>query len=135
MNVRTIGTNRASTIARAPYFAKKAARKSAETGDAVSGPAPAGAGAAADFGLGRVEVNRGLMAVLVGMSLFAPLLGRALDRYSGRLVVMTGAVLVPAGWVGIASSTNVTAALEALYAVQSDYMDGLALGDSDLPGV
>jgi hypothetical protein len=30
---------------------------------------------------------------------------------------------------------NVTAALEALYSVQSDYMDGLALGDSDLPGV
>lgn len=30
---------------------------------------------------------------------------------------------------------NVTVALEALYAVQSDYMDGLALGDSDLPGV
>lgn len=66
---------------------------------------------AADFGLGRVEVNRGLMAVLVGMSMFAPLLGRALDRYSGRLVVMTGAVLFSAGWVGIASSTNVIAAL------------------------
>ena len=51
------------------------------------------------------------MTVLVGMALFAPLLGRALDRFSGRLVVMTGAVLFSAGWVGIASSTNVTAAL------------------------
>jgi hypothetical protein len=34
----------------------------------------------------------------------------------------------------IQADPNVTAALEALYEVQSDYMDGLALGDSDRPG-
>lgn len=66
---------------------------------------------AADFGLDRVTVNRGLMTVLVGMAVFAPLVGRALDRFSGRLVVMAGTGLFAAGWVGITLSTNVVSAL------------------------
>lgn len=66
---------------------------------------------AADFGLARVTVNRGLMTVLVGMAVFSPLVGRALDRFSGQLVVMTGAMLFAAGWVGIAWSHDVTSAL------------------------
>lgn len=63
---------------------------------------------AADFGLQRVQVNRGLMIALVGMSIFAPLVGRALDRVSGRLVIMAGAVLFAAGWAAIAAATTVT---------------------------
>ena len=70
---------------------------------------------AADFGLPRVTVNRGLMTVLVGMSMFAPLVGWALDRVSGRLVVMAGAVLFASGWFAIASTTSITMALLAAF--------------------
>lgn len=54
---------------------------------------------ALDFGLPRAEVNRGLMVVLVGMAVFSPLIGRALDRFSGRLVIACAAALLGlVGW-------------------------------------
>lgn len=68
---------------------------------------------AAEFNLPRAQVNLGLMAVLVGMAASGPLIGRALDRLSGRLVISVGAVLFAAGWAVIASAPNVTVALLA----------------------
>ena len=68
---------------------------------------------AAEFDLPRAQVNLGLMAVLVGMAVSGPLIGRALDRVSGRLVISAGAVLFASGWAVIASASNVTVALLA----------------------
>ena len=66
---------------------------------------------AAEFDLPRAVVNRGLMAVLIGMAVFGPLIGRALDHVSGRTVVSMGALLFGAGWLVIATAPNVTVAL------------------------
>lgn len=56
-----------------------------------------------------------------------------LCHYRGA-VLDTVAVALSQADQATQDSPNVTAAA-ALYSVQSDYMDGLALGDSDLPGV
>ncbi|OCC23638.1 hypothetical protein MB02_10745 [Croceicoccus estronivorus] len=68
-----------------------------------------------DFGLPRATVNLGLMTLLIGMAVFGPLVGRTLDRVSGRLVVSCGALLFAAGWVTIAASNQVMTALLAAF--------------------
>ncbi len=68
-----------------------------------------------DFNLPRATVNLGLMVVLVGMAVFGPFVGRALDRVSGRLVVTVGALLFAAGWVTVAASKQVEIALLAAF--------------------
>lgn len=79
-----------------------------------------------DFDLSRAMVNRGLMVVLVGMAVFGPIVGRALDRVSGRLVITVGALLFAAGWIVIAASHNVTIALLAAFFLLAP--GGTALG-------
>lgn len=81
---------------------------------------------AAEFDLPRAQVNFGLMAVMVGMAVSGPLIGRALDRWSGRLVLSCGAVLFAAGWATIASAPNVTVALLAAFFLLAP--GGTALG-------
>lgn len=81
---------------------------------------------ALDFGLPRAEVNRGLMVVLVGMAVFSPLIGRALDRFSGRLVIACAAALFGAGWLVIAVSHNLVIALLAAFFLLAP--GGAALG-------
>lgn len=80
----------------------------------------------ADFRLSRATVNWGLMTVLVGMAVFAPVVGRALDRLPGRWIVVVGAVLFAAGWIAIAGSTGVTGALLAAFFLLAP--GGTALG-------
>ena len=81
---------------------------------------------AQDFGLARGDVNQGLMVVLVGMAAFSPLIGRALDRLPGKFVIAGGAVLFAAGWVVIASTSNVFVALLAAFFLLAP--GGAALG-------
>lgn len=81
---------------------------------------------AAEFDLPRAQVNFGLMAVMVGMAVSGPLIGRALDRLSGRMVLSGGAVLFAAGWATIASAPNVTVALLAAFLLLAP--GGTALG-------
>ena len=69
-----------------------------------------------DFNLPRAEVNRGLMVVIIGMAVFSPLIGRALDRFPGRIVVAGGAALFAAGWLIIATTNSlIVAALAAFF--------------------
>lgn len=71
---------------------------------------------AEDFNLPRAEVNRGLMVVIIGMAVFSPLIGRALDRLPGRMIVAGGAALFAAGWLIIATTHNlIVAGLAAFF--------------------
>lgn len=69
----------------------------------------------ASFSVSRAEANYGLMAVLIGMAVFSPLIGRALDKISGRIILMGGAVLFVAGWLVIAATHNSVVALLAAF--------------------
>ena len=57
------------------------------------------------------------------------------ELFAGLLLCASVAVALSQADQATQDVPNVASALEALYSVQSDYMDGLALGDSDLPGV
>lgn len=70
---------------------------------------------AAELALPRADVNRALMATIVGGTVFSPLVGRALDRFSARSVVIAGAACFALGWLVIASSTNVAIMLAATF--------------------
>ncbi|MBW2423851.1 MAG: MFS transporter [Deltaproteobacteria bacterium] len=54
---------------------------------------------AADFGGSRLGVASGLTVMQIAMSLFAPLLGRPLDRGSIRRVMMAGAISTAVGFL------------------------------------
>lgn len=60
----------------------------------------------AEFGLSRADINIGLMVLLVGMALFSPVVGRALDRFPGRLVIAAGAMLFSAGCFLVAMASS-----------------------------
>lgn len=81
---------------------------------------------AEEFDLPRAQVNMGLMAVMVGMAVSGPLIGRALDRLSGRLVLSVGTLLFAAGWAVVASANNVVVALLAAFFLLAP--GGTALG-------
>lgn len=55
-----------------------------------------------EFGLSRATANTGLVLILLGMGLSAPLIGRLLDRFPVRWVLVGGAVSMGSGLVGIA---------------------------------
>lgn len=57
---------------------------------------------AAEYGLSRADMNIGLMVLIVGMALFSPIVGRALDRLPGQFVVTGGALLFSSGCFVIA---------------------------------
>lgn len=61
---------------------------------------------AAEYGLLRADMNIGLMVLLVGMALFSPIVGRALDRWPGHIVVIGGAVLFASGCALIAMASS-----------------------------
>ncbi len=64
---------------------------------------------ATEYGLSRADMNIGLMVLIVGMALFSPIVGRALDRLPAHLVITVGALLFSAGCcvVAFASSLQV----------------------------
>lgn len=55
----------------------------------------------ADFGLPRATVNGGLGLILLGMGLSAPLVGCQLDRWPARWVLVSGALALGLGLIGI----------------------------------
>lgn len=56
----------------------------------------------AEYGLTRTGGNSGLVLLLAGMAAFSPLIGFALDRIAGRLVVICGALLFGVGCLAVA---------------------------------
>lgn len=54
------------------------------------------------FGADRATINVGLMLFIVGMGFSAPFIGRLLDRYSARLLVPVGALVMGVGMIAVA---------------------------------
>lgn len=60
----------------------------------------------AEYGLSRADVNIGLMLLLVGLGVSSPIIGRALDKISARIVVVGGALIFGIGAISIAVSSS-----------------------------
>jgi len=67
----------------------------------------------AEFGLSRANANIGFMALLLGFAVWAPLVGRLLDRRPARQVIAGGGMLFAAGFVlmGLSHSPTTMALL------------------------
>ncbi|HSW11613.1 MAG TPA: MFS transporter [Solimonas sp.] len=59
-----------------------------------------------EFALSRANANTGFIALLVGFALWAPIVGRLLDRSSARKVITVGALLFAGGFTMIALSPS-----------------------------
>ncbi|PPE75543.1 MFS transporter [Solimonas fluminis] len=66
-----------------------------------------------EFGLSRANANIGFMALLLGFAVWAPLVGRLLDRRPARQVIVGGGMLFAAGFVlmGLSHSPTTMALL------------------------
>ncbi len=60
----------------------------------------------AELGLSRATTNNGYIAFLVGSAIFAPLVGRLLDRVPARVVVGLGGLLFGIGMIGVARTQS-----------------------------
>ncbi|WP_150294044.1 MFS transporter [Sphingobium estronivorans] len=85
---------------------------------------------AAEYGLSRADMNIGLMVLIVGMGLFSPLVGRALDRLPGQLVITGGALLFSLGCFIVAMAPSLPVMIAASFLLIAS--GGAALGP--LPG-
>lgn len=65
------------------------------------------------LGLSRATANTGMMLILFGMGLAAPLVGRLLDRFPARYILAGGALYMGSGFIvlGLASSPWVMAGI------------------------
>ena len=45
-----------------------------------------------EFGISRAEANNGMIALMIGAAIWAPVVGQLLDRLSARLVMSAGAL-------------------------------------------
>ena len=81
---------------------------------------------AAEFSLSRADMNIGLMTLILGMAIFSPLIGRALDRLPGRVILSAGAVLFGVGCLAIALSASLGAMIFAAFFLVA--FGGAALG-------
>lgn len=59
-----------------------------------------------ELGLARATVNFGLMLILVGMGLGSPVIGRLLDRFTARSVLVGGAIYMGLGFIVLGLSSN-----------------------------
>ena len=63
--------------------------------------------ASKDLGLSRANANTGLILISAGMALFSPFVGRALDFYPVRRIMVAGALLFGTSFVILGLSHNV----------------------------
>lgn len=59
-----------------------------------------------ELGLSRADANNGLIAMGIGATVMSPFIGRIIDRYSIRLVMAVGALLLAAGYFAIAQTSS-----------------------------
>jgi MFS family permease len=52
-----------------------------------------------ELGISRADMNTGFIALLLGVALLSPLIGRLLDKCSARIVILAGALTYAAGLV------------------------------------
>lgn len=60
----------------------------------------------AEFGASRAQAGVTLQAALIVSALAAPLIGRALDQSSARVVMLSGALILALGYAGMASASS-----------------------------
>lgn len=58
----------------------------------------------AEFGLSRAEMNTAFVLINVGSALWAPFIGRSLDRFSLKLIIGFSAILIGAGFITLSLS-------------------------------
>ena len=58
----------------------------------------------ADFGLSRAEMNIAFVLINVGSAIWAPFIGRSLDRFSVKLVIGLSALLIGIGFITLSLS-------------------------------
>lgn len=59
-----------------------------------------------EFKLSRADVNTGFIFLLLGFALWAPIVGRVLDRMPARVVMLAGAWIFAAGMVLVANASS-----------------------------
>ena len=64
-----------------------------------------------EFGLSRADANSGFIAILVGFAVWAPIVGRLLDRMSARMVMCGGAVSMAVAFALLATLKSPVAML------------------------
>ena len=81
----------------------------------------------AEFGLSRAEMNAAFVLINAGSAIWAPLIGRALDRFSLRLILALSAVLMSVGFVMLSLSHAIWLSALALITGIAIGLDGAAM--------
>lgn len=59
-----------------------------------------------ELAISRANINNGFIAFLLGVGVLSPIVGRLLDRYSARMVILSGGLLFACGMIGIATAES-----------------------------
>lgn len=59
-----------------------------------------------ELGISRATMNNGYIALLLGVALLSPFVGRLLDKLSARMVIFSGALAYAAGLVGLTMTSS-----------------------------
>lgn len=54
-----------------------------------------------ELAISRANFNNGFIALLLGVAVMSPFVGRLLDRFSARMVILSGGISYAAGFVGL----------------------------------
>jgi MFS family permease len=52
-----------------------------------------------ELGISRATINNGYIAMLLGVAVISPFVGRLLDKFSARIVILSGAIVYAAGLI------------------------------------
>lgn len=80
-----------------------------------------------ELGLTRAEMNTAFVLINVGSAMWAPFIGRALDRYSLRLILAVSGLLMSLGFVALALSHAIWLSVLALAIGVAIGLDGAAM--------
>ena len=81
----------------------------------------------AEFGLTRAEMNSAFVLINVGSAIWAPFIGRSLDRYSLKLTMAVSAVLIGIGFITLSLSHWIWLNVLALLVGIAAGLDGTAM--------
>ena len=54
-----------------------------------------------EFGISRANMNNGFIALLLGVAVMSPFVGRLLDRFSARMVILSGGISYAVGLIAL----------------------------------
>ncbi|WP_162854674.1 MFS transporter [Sphingobium estronivorans] len=81
----------------------------------------------AEFGLSRAEMNSAFVLINVGSAIWAPFIGRALDRFPLKLILGVSALLIGAGFITLSLSHWIWLSMMALAIGIAIGLDGAAM--------